>query len=683
LEAAANEHDDLVASLAAARAEIEKMQDMKLKMIELREASLIEKATYESTIEGLMARNKELESVSTEFVAKCTIANRNIAVVSVEKQVLQARLDNQDVKIAQLEKELVEEKRLVLAEQQKAIAFLPLARKLEGSRKANVTLQEQFSALSVQHDSLLANFVELKSEKAALEEKLTNERSLLIANFNNEAQAKEKKFDDLRKQHDSILRELDEKHIELENHKGSLLKTLSSSNALADECDSTVQQLQDLTRKYDKISLQYHSLFAKNETLSDHHEALNRELKQLQEEHNCLLGKHALLISRYDELKGLQSKHEDLTVIHEDVRLAKDELTSVNQDLDSRRHKLAQEFQKQSMHLIEVESNLAALSSKHNITQEQLATISLQLHDALAKVEHQDSEHALLISECERLDAQIRRLEDDKKLSSSLEYVGHSSEADREQVAVTLRFPNLTMDGWNENKALYDASFLRGLSYSLRAPIEDLSEVTVQAGSVIATAKVLTSKPTSEIQQSVSESKEMFSFVPLANAAFDPPACQPVIVSPTHSTEPTSRWERDIAEVRAQLSSSQLQQLHDQQFRSGLLTQMEALDREHQKTIAELSMVKQELFLSQQRAQNTVEVAASKTDVNKAPVAASKTDANKAHVAASASALHVSNSSVKKSSGTQSEVKLAESKLIGAAVMEVIRVNITIRYILF
>jgi len=81
-------------------------------------------------------------------------------------------------------------------------------------------------------------------------------------------------------------------------------------------------------------------------------------------------------------------------------------------------------------------------------------------------------------------------------------------------------------------------------------------------------------------------------------------------------------------------------------------------------------MVKQELFLSQQRAQNTVEVAASKTDVNKAPVAASKTDANKAHVAASASALHVSNSSVKKSSGTQSEVKLAESKLIGAAVME-------------
>ena len=102
-----------------------------------------------------------------------------------------------------------------------------------------------------------------------------------------------------------------------------------------------------------------------------------------------------------------------------------------------------------------------------------------------------------LQNECEHLDQQIEILEKKRKNTeqllrpNELEAIEtRHNQAEREAtLTISIKFPNLTSEQWNAKKYCYEQSFLRGLSATLREPIEHIGEISFTEG-VQASAKV-------------------------------------------------------------------------------------------------------------------------------------------------------------------------------------------------
>ena len=290
------------------------------------------------------------------------------------------------------------------------------------------------------------------------------------------------------------------------------------------------------------LSAQHEEVSTAHSLVSTAHEQTNQVYQSLSESHAELTQAHA----------ELQATHADTHKARGELQAERDALRTNLQETESALEKLQVEHSEVSGDLEKVSTDHKALTAAHEqITQqhEELSNKHTSLatqHEALSaehteRVEELKNTHGHLAHEksastdwqveCERLEAQVQVLEQkltfSQKQESGLEGVKVTHEEELTTVEVSLRFSNMTMAEWEENKDLYDQSFLRGLSRSLKEPIECIGEITTEAGSVIASAKVVTQKPASAVADTMAAAEgSLFAGLPLANQPFDPPKCE-------------------------------------------------------------------------------------------------------------------------------------------------------------
>jgi hypothetical protein len=206
-------------------------------------------------------------------------------------------------------------------------------------------------------------------------------------------------------------------------------------------------------------------------------------------------------------------------------------------------------------------SKVEQLTSDLRDTEAQLEELGLVLVEAGASSEHKetaleskDEQIDILKSELATAQAHL------EELSLAMLMGGADSPSESEprppeetqQLNASVRFPNLTLKQWGQNRAEYDNAFVSGLSKSLSLPLDAFGPVTTTAGSVIAAVEVTSPLSAPEVVKSL----ESLSFEHvLEHEDFDAPVVD--VVQLQDDLDDSSESRDDADDLRAELDRLQ------------------------------------------------------------------------------------------------------------------------------
>jgi len=209
---------------------------------------------------------------------------------------------------------------------------------------------------------------------------------------------------------------------------------------------------------------------------------------------------------------ALEDKELVLTASEVDAQSLQSQLSSANTNIEELGLLLAEdETEELQAELVRTQADLEEHCASNCTLTTEVESLNCELRAAEARIEElslilvaadqEDDETEELRTELARtkaafeeqsefLNSELRaaeaKIEELSLLLVAADQEGDDSPVDTKQLGASVRFPDMTMQQWNEQ---HDTAFVEGLSRSLSMPVSAFGAVTTAAGSVIASVE--------------------------------------------------------------------------------------------------------------------------------------------------------------------------------------------------